>query len=99
MVALVAACGGKIAPDGDAGLAGTCGAHEEKRPNTGPSCGSRDSVTCTTGVYAVACNCTAGTCGCERDGVVMKTVSSADCSCNPTREQLFGVYAACGFPY
>jgi len=97
-LALVA-CGGKIAPDGDAGVAATCGAHQSQPEGTGPSCRSLDSVACTSGVYAVSCDCAAGTCTCMKDDVALKAVPFEQCSCTPSREQILGVYIACGIPY
>jgi hypothetical protein len=96
---VVAACGGKIAPDDDAGLAGTCGAHQSQPGTAGPSCHSLDSVVCTTGVYVVSCDCAAGACTCAKDGALVKSVPFAQCACTPSRTQLLSVYASCGFPY
>jgi hypothetical protein len=96
---LLTACGGKIAPDADAGLQGTCGAHSTSEIGARPSCRTVDSVTCTVGTFDVSCDCAAGTCTCSRDGVAAQDIPLPHCSCEPSREQLLQVYNACGFPY
>ena len=91
----VVACGGKIAPQ-DAGPEATCGAHQSTKAG---SCASTDSVVCTDATYTVACDCPAGTCTCQKDGVATKSVPFSTCTCTPTRDALQAIYTACGYPY
>ena len=95
------ACGGKIAPteEKDAGLSGTCGGHQSKRSGAAPTCTTTDEVTCSSGTYVVACDCRSAQCVCAQNGAVAFGAPFPGCTCEPSREDLLKIYAACGFPY